>query len=116
MTAGQLAEPGGQTALNRDLPDFASGGKPDEITAGRPERRAGSVGAVDGPGSLLIEILDPQLSLRARVGKGDVLSIGGDGDMGVVAASAGSGADGCRRREGKSAQEGFGGRFAEMDK
>ena len=97
--AGQLANSDGQAALNRDLHEFPSGCKPDEITIGRPERRAGSFGTVDGPRFSLIEILDPQLSLLVPGNEGDVLAVGRDSDIGTE----GGGADSFGWRKGKSA-------------
>ena len=61
----------------------------------------------------LIEILDPQFSLRIRGRKGDVPSVGGDGDTGIPSRIVG--ADAHCRRKGKTAQGGFGRRLAKMD-
>ena len=91
--------------------EFPSGCKPDELTAGRPERDVSSFGAIDHPRLPLIEILDPQLPLRSLGGEGDVLAAGRDSDVGTV----GIDADTFRRRKGKLAQGGFRKRLLEMD-
>ena len=76
LTVRQLANPDGQAALNRDLLEFPVRCKPDEITVGRPERVVSSFGTVDRPRLPLIEILDPQRSLRSRGDEGDMFAVG----------------------------------------
>ena len=63
--AGLFADPDGHPALNRDLLELPTSAEPDEITVWRPERPPSSFGAFNGPRFLLIEVLNPQLSLRS---------------------------------------------------